>query len=80
LEKLVLRRLAAASIAKKPTCTSCGRSMKSIGRDAGFRCRRCRTRAGPKDAVRVPLARQIVLGRYEVPKCARRHLSRPFER
>jgi len=80
LEKLVLRKLAAASIPKKPSCPLCGRSMKSIGRDAGFRCRRCRTRAGPKDAVNVPLARHIVLGRYEVPKCARRHLSRPFER
>jgi len=77
LEKLLVKRLAPAYVVKKPSCPSCGRMMRSAGRGAGFRCRRCGTRAGPNAALRQILARQILPGIYEVPKCARRHLSRP---
>jgi len=80
LEKLRVKRLAPKSASTKPACTSCGRMMKSAGRGAGFRCRRCRTRAGPDAALERPLARDLALGLYEVPKCARRHLSRPEKR
>jgi tRNA(Ile2)-agmatinylcytidine synthase len=80
LEKLAVRALAASSVRKKPRCPSCGRMMKSAGSGAGFRCRRCRTRAGPGAAMSEPMRRDISTKIHEVPKCARRHLSRPISR
>jgi tRNA(Ile2)-agmatinylcytidine synthase len=80
LEKLRIVRTAPVETTRKPLCPSCGGAMRSRGRGAGYRCARCRTRAGPGSAVRVAAARRIGAGLYEVPKCARRHLSQPIGR
>jgi tRNA(Ile2)-agmatinylcytidine synthase len=80
LEKLRLVRAAPVVAVSKPLCPHCGGAMRSRGRGAGFRCERCRTRAGPDKALRRTRQRQVGPGFYEVPKCARRHLSRPIER
>lgn len=62
--------------AGNPLCGSCGRTMKSAGHDAGYRCRECGTHA---DAART--ADSILHpGWYEVPSCARRHLAMPLRR
>lgn len=59
-----------------PTCPVCGRAMESAGRDAGFRCRECRTRADePRTADSV-----VRPGWHEVPSSARRHLAMPLRR
>jgi len=52
--------------------------MKSAGQGQGYRCRRCGTKADGK--VEVLLPREIKPGFYEVPPCARRHLSKPLVR
>jgi len=44
----------------------------------GFRCKRCKTVAFEK--VRRRLVRDLDTGFYEVPPCARRHLSKPLIR
>ena len=80
LEKLRLVRPAVVGTVQKPRCPACRGAMRSRGRNAGFRCARCRLRAGPETAVEGTVPRQIKRGLYEVPKCARRHLSRPIER
>ncbi|MEF8813801.1 MAG: tRNA(Ile)(2)-agmatinylcytidine synthase [Halovenus sp.] len=61
-----------------PSCPSCGRSMESAGRDAGYRCRDCKTSADGKATRR--LERGIEKGWYEVPPCARRHIAKPLVR
>lgn len=61
-----------------PVCAECDRSMKSAGRDQGYRCR-----DGHETAPRKPLAtldRDIERGWYEVPPIARRHLAAPLVR
>ncbi|MGQ9583487.1 MAG: TiaS agmantine-binding domain-containing protein [Thermoplasmatota archaeon] len=80
LEKLRVIRCARVLVARKPSCRYCGGAMASRGRGAGFRCRRCGARADPGLATAVPQERLLRAGIYEVPKCARRHLSRPVER
>jgi tRNA(Ile2)-agmatinylcytidine synthase len=62
-----------------PKCPDCGRSMKSVGMDAGYRCQRCGTRAGEEDAHIERHARDVSPGWYEVPPSARRHLARPLK-
>jgi tRNA(Ile2)-agmatinylcytidine synthase len=63
-----------------PVCPKCGKSMKSLGRDSGYRCRNCHIRAGDNEARQVNVKRGIELGFYETPVCARRHLAKPLSR
>jgi len=77
LEKFALRERVETT-RETPDCPGCGRSMKSAGRDQGYRCRDCSTTAPGK--VEVPLDRGLEPGWYEVPPCARRHLAKPLVR
>jgi tRNA(Ile2)-agmatinylcytidine synthase len=78
IEKMEVVALAKRRAQEAPICPSCHRRMKSAGRGQGYRCRRCGTKAEGK--VEVPLPREIEPGFYEVPPCARRHLSKPLVR
>lgn len=77
LEKFALRERVTTEPAT-PTCPECGRSMSSAGAGQGYRCRDCGTSADGK--VAVPVERDLEVGWYEVPPCARRHVARPLVR
>jgi tRNA(Ile2)-agmatinylcytidine synthase len=78
IEKMEVVGLAERTALEAPICPSCKRRMKSAGRGQGYRCRRCGTKAEGK--VEAALPREIEQGFYEVPPCARRHLSKPLVR
>ncbi len=81
LERLEVVSLAAsARKAANPHCPSCGKSMKSVGFRAGFRCVHGHARAPYEAAVVEPEDRQIAPGLFEPPACARRHLAKPIQR
>ncbi|MFQ5986021.1 MAG: DUF1743 domain-containing protein [Thermoplasmata archaeon] len=81
LERLEVLDLAVDSVKlENPRCPRCARSMKSAGRGAGYRCRRCGIRAAAEEARWVPLGRGLLRGSYEPPVSARRHLSKPLKR
>ncbi len=63
-----------------PRCPSCGKRMKSAGRDKGFKCPKCghRERGGEKE--RVIEKRSLRPGLYLPPLRAHRHLTRPHAR
>jgi tRNA(Ile2)-agmatinylcytidine synthase len=61
-----------------PLCPACGRRMKSVGRDAGYRCRDCGTKA--REGETIDLKRMLEAGWHEPPVCSRRHLSKPLKR
>ena len=61
-----------------PVCPTCGKHMKSKGKDQGFKCKICGTKSN--DAFLRDKKREVQLGFYEVPVCARRHLSKPLKR
>ncbi|MFC6826791.1 TiaS agmantine-binding domain-containing protein [Halopelagius fulvigenes] len=77
LEKFAVRSLVRTEEVT-PTCPDCGRSMKSAGRNQGYRCRDCGTSTPEKETVRAD--RELERGWYEVPPCARRHISKPLVR
>ncbi|MCL2296307.1 MAG: tRNA(Ile)(2)-agmatinylcytidine synthase [Methanomassiliicoccaceae archaeon] len=61
-----------------PVCSGCGRTMESVGKGKGYRCRTCRTSAsGPQVEM---VVRWVKEGWYEPPAAARRHLSKPLKR
>jgi tRNA(Ile2)-agmatinylcytidine synthase len=76
LEKFAVRSLNRRA-EQTPTCPDCGRRMESAGRDQGYRCRDCGT-TGERETVAVD--RDLELGWYEVPPCARRHVAKPLVR
>ncbi len=63
-----------------PECPECGKNMSSMGKNAGYRCKRCRVKADEDQAVRKKVEREISEKWYEVPVGARRHLSKPLKR
>jgi len=79
MEKFRVRMLVQlAADMPNPRCPRCNRAMESVGRGKGYRCRRCRTKdPGPPP---LPKNRGIDEIWYEVPPCARRHLSKPLRR
>lgn len=78
LEKLEVLELADMIAAHAPLCPSCGKRMKSAGHGQGYRCRRCKLKA--EEQVKKALPRDLETGFYEVPPCARRHLSKQLVR
>lgn len=61
-----------------PLCMACGRTMESVGKGKGYRCRRCGTSS--KAPLTKENVRWILPGWYEPPASARRHLSKPLKR
>ncbi len=78
LEKIEITKLSDFYKTEKPICPSCNNPMKSIGKDKGYRCKKCHTKN--REASTVLLGRDLKIGLYEVPMCAKRHLSKPLLR
>lgn len=77
IEKLRVDSLCAVYEKFIPVC-KCGRKMKSIGKNKGYRCRKCSWKI--KAPILKEIGRDIERKFYEVPACARRHLSKPLKR
>ncbi len=79
LEKIQILNLSESKIKiENPVCPLCGKHMKSIGKKQGFRCKKCKTKS--HEGVFQHEKRPINEIMYEVPVCARRHLSKPIKR
>jgi tRNA(Ile2)-agmatinylcytidine synthase len=76
LEKFAVRSLVRTE-ATTPTCPDCERTMESAGAGQGYRCRDCGVQSARE---RRELDRDLDVGWYEVPPCARRHVAKPLVR
>jgi tRNA(Ile2)-agmatinylcytidine synthase len=63
-----------------PFCPICGKRMKSMGKNAGYRCLKCGKKIDEHKVKLKKVKRDIKEGFYEVPVCARRHLAKPLKR
>jgi tRNA(Ile2)-agmatinylcytidine synthase len=79
LEKLAVKHLITQLVkTENPVCPTCGKHMKSKGTEQGYKCIKCGTTSVTPIIQEKP--RTITKGFYEVPVCARRHLSKPLKR
>jgi tRNA(Ile2)-agmatinylcytidine synthase len=79
LEKIFVKNLGEKFVkVENPVCQKCGKHMKSKGENQGFKCVKCRTKSD--ETIIEKQERMILTGFYEVPVCARRHLSKPLKR
>lgn len=63
---------------ENPVCPVCKKHMKSIGSNQGYRCKKCSTKSEKPKIIKKK--RKLEEKIYEVPVCARRHLSKPLKR
>ena len=78
IEKIDILELTSHETTLNPVCPSCSKRMKSAGKGQGYRCKSCGTKSN--EVISSPLKRNITTGIYEVPPCARRHISKPLIR
>ncbi len=81
IEKIKIEKLAKKyKKTENPLCPKCKGRMKSMGKNAGYRCPKCRVKVGEEKVKSSKVKRELATGLYEVPVCARRHLAKPIKR
>ncbi len=80
LEKLRVLELAPLIVYRNPKCPVCGKSMESMGRGKGYRCKRCGFRDSSLRKVPYEVERAIKPGLYISPPRSQRHLTKPISR
>lgn len=79
LEKIFVKNIEEKFLkTENPICPICGKHMKSKGKNQTFKCIKCKTKSNK--TIIDKKERMIHTGFYEVPVCARRHLSKPLKR
>ena len=79
IEKIEIKKIVQNFVKiENPICTKCGIHMKSKGKGAVYKCKKCSKIT--KNPVLIHKKRDLKLGFYEVPVCARRHISKPIKR
>ena len=80
LEKIKILSLASKSYLQNPSCPKCGKRLKSMGKDQGFRCKKCNTRFKNAKKVHVMMKRDLHLGLHVTSTRSQRHLTKPLRR
>jgi len=80
IEKLEVHRLAPKVVYENPLCPRCGSRMEAMGRDQGYRCRKCGLLGQEMRKQPVILKREVQQGVYLPPPRAQRHLTKPLHR
>ncbi len=78
IEFIDVIRLAKNTVLANPTCTKCGKRMKSKGRGQGYKCAKCGQISHEKVTEEIP--RKIKEQLYLPISSAHRHLTRPLQR
>lgn len=80
LEKLRILKLASQVIYHNPACPRCGKRLKSMGKDKGFRCEKCDLRFSNLGKVAIRIKRDLKKGLYITSPRSQRHLAKPILR
>ncbi|MCW4046634.1 MAG: tRNA(Ile)(2)-agmatinylcytidine synthase [Candidatus Bathyarchaeota archaeon] len=80
LEKINILKLAAKVTLQNPVCPNCGKRLKSMGKNQGFRCEKCGARFDRAEKVALPVERGLKSGLYVTATRSQRHLTKPLRR
>lgn len=80
LEKFQVLNLAPKTILHNPVCPKCGKRVKSMGKNQGFRCEKCRSRYPDMEKVEIEEDREIRETWYITSPRSQRHLTKPSTR
>jgi len=77
LEKMRILELKPKITLLNPKCPKCGKTMKSMGKNKGYKCDKCGFRDSKARKVTVENKRNIKIGLYITPPRSQRHLTKP---
>jgi tRNA(Ile2)-agmatinylcytidine synthase len=80
LEKMRILGLAPEIDFRNPMCSQCGKRMESMGRQKGFRCKKCGFRSSRLEKVAVESKRSLERKLYITSPRSQRHLAKPHLR
>ncbi|MEM3577163.1 MAG: tRNA(Ile)(2)-agmatinylcytidine synthase [Candidatus Bathyarchaeia archaeon] len=80
LEKIRILKLAPKTVLRNPLCPNCGKRLKSMGENKGFRCEACGSRYSSLKKIEVKVKRDLKKGLYITATRSQRHLTKPTVR
>jgi tRNA(Ile2)-agmatinylcytidine synthase len=80
LEKIRVIALAPKISYQNPLCAKCGKRLKSMGKNQGFRCDKCGSRFTDLAKIAVCMERELKSGLYVTATRSQRHLTKPLRR
>ena len=80
LEKINILSLNPKMRYQNPLCHKCGRRLKSMGKNQGFRCEKCGSKFADLEKVAAAMDRELETGLYVTSARSQRHLTKPPRR
>jgi tRNA(Ile2)-agmatinylcytidine synthase len=80
LEKINVLNLMQTLHAENPLCPNCGKRLKSMGKNQGFRCEKCGGKFADLKKKETTVLRQLKPGLYVTSTRSQRHLTKPLRR
>lgn len=80
LEKIQVLKLAQQVQTENPMCPNCGKRLKSMGKNQGYRCEKCGGKYTDLKKKETALPRSVELGLYVTSTRSQRHLTKPLRR
>jgi len=80
LEKIRVLSLGPKTVLQNPSCPKCSKRLESMGKDKGFRCKKCGVRFNDARKVKIVTERDLQLGFYVTSNRSQRHLTKPLRR
>ena len=80
LEKINVLKLVEKTQVQNPMCPNCGKRLKSMGKNQGLRCEKCKTRFNNMAKIEVAKERNLKPGLYITSTRSQRHLTKPLRR
>lgn len=80
LEKINILHLEQKKSFINPTCPECGKRLKSMGTNQGFKCNKCGFRSSKLTKLLIKIDRGLDCGLYIASPKSQRHLTKPFSR
>jgi tRNA(Ile2)-agmatinylcytidine synthase len=80
LEKINILNLASIHEHQNPLCSNCGKRLKSMGKNQGFRCEKCEAKYNNLTKQETTVPRALKVGLYVTSTRSQRHLTKPLMR
>ena len=80
LEKIKVLSLASKTRSENPLCPNCGKHLKSMGKNQGFRCEKCGAKFADLKKKDLFVPRTLKAGLYVTSTRSQRHLTKPLRR
>ena len=80
LEKITIQTLIQKLETENPMCPTCGKHLKSMGKNQGFRCEKCGGKYADLKKKESTVPRSVEVGLYITSTRSQRHLTKPLRR